>query len=305
MAGREERIDVRRLVLVILATAAVCPAFGAELVLTVSRPGDGLWEVYGQLDNNTDNDGLASLIIDVSPAGGEVAIASSQCDLPFGTHYYLDGLDVMSEPVGFHQYRSDGLLGTGILAGQGTLQADSVVLVDVGFSAGSTAGDETGQALGPETIDWAAPVLIASGSFSGEYGYIDVAVGDGQINVLDEGRDPMQLGQVHQIETVVEAHFQVLYPGDASGDNHVGVGDLSIMAGNWNQSGFTNGYADADFNYDGAVSLGDLSVMAATWDWSAPVAAPIGIPEPATVSLLALGAVGLLAPRRRKHRETT
>jgi len=190
----------------------------------------------------------------------------------------------------------------GIRAGQGTLEAESVVLPDVGFFPGSTPGDETGQGLGPETIDWTAPVLIASGSFTGEYGFIDVLVGDGQINVLDEGRDPGQPGQVHQIESVVEAHFQVLYPGDANGDNHVGVGDLSIMAGNWNHSGLTNGYADADFTFDGAVTIGDLAVMAATWGWSAPAGAARTLPEPATVSLLALGAGALLDPRRPKRR---
>jgi len=64
--------------------------------------------------------------------------------------------------------------------------------------------------------------------------------------------------------------FTGLTGGDANADHKISIGDLSIMAGNWNQCGFTNGYADADFNGDGCVKIGDLSIMAGNWGWGRP-----------------------------------
>ncbi len=84
---------------------------------------------------------------------------------------------------------------------------------------------------------------------------------------------------------------------DFNGDGEVGIGDLSIMAGNWNQTDFTNGYADADFNGDGEVGIGDLSIMAGNWGWEL-AGGGVSVPEPATLSLLCLGGLALI--RRKK-----
>jgi len=93
------------------------------------------------------------------------------------------------------------------------------------------------------------------------------------------------------------ATFTGLTGGDANADHKVSIGDLSIMAGNWNQTGFTNGYADADFNCDGGVGIGDLSIMAGNWGWELP-GGGVAIPEPATLSLLCLGALAVIRRRR-------
>ena len=59
----------------------------------------------------------------------------------------------------------------------------------------------------------------------------------------------------------------------------------------------SNGYADADFNGDGCVKIGDLSIMAGTWGWELP-GGGVAIPEPATLSLLCLGALAVIRRRR-------
>lgn len=286
----------------VLVVAAAQPVWAAELVLTVARPAAGQWQVFGQLSNNTDNDGLSSLIVDVWAIGGDVAVSSSACQLPYGTHYWLDG-GVQSELVGFTEFRSDGTSGIGVCAGQKTTSLGQVVLTDVGYSSGSFPGDETGQGLGPTLISWSAPILIASGSYSGLYGTLSVEVGNGQVNVLDEGRDPCATGGVHQIEIVTGGQLRIYCPGDATRDDSVDSGDLAVMGGHWMKtSGMT--WADGDFNGDGAVNAGDLALMGGHWMWSAtppaPAAMTVAIPEPATAALLGLGAATLLARRRNR-----
>ena len=96
------------------------------------------------------------------------------------------------------------------------------------------------------------------------------------------------------------------HPGDANNDDHVDVGDLGILAGNWGQTG--KSWAQADFNGDLTIDVGDLGVLAGNWGWSGQpaammIAAPgreMAIPEPLTILTLALGALTLA--RRRGTR---
>jgi hypothetical protein len=288
----------------ILVTVAAQPLRAVDFVLTVARPEAGQWQVFGQLSTNTDNDGLSSLIIDVSASGGDVAVSSSLCKLPYGTHYWLDG-NVHSQLVGFTEFRSNGSSGIGICAGQKTTSLGQVVLTDVGYSAGSYPGDQTGGTLGPTLISWSSPVLIASGTYSGHAGTLSVALGAGQVNVLEEGRDPSATGGVRVLsdpsDSVSGGQIRIYCPGDATGDDHVDGGDLAVMGGHWLMSGMT--WAEADFTGDGLVDGGDLALIGSYWNWSLPSpAAPkaLSIPEPATAALLVLGAATLPTRRRRR-----
>jgi len=289
--------------IVCLVVLTASPAWAATLTLTLAQPTLGQWEVFGQLSNNTDNDGLSSLIINVQAVGGDVGVSSSLNDLPHGTHYYLLDGNVQSQLVGFTEFRSDGNSGIGICAGQKTTSLGQVVLTDVGYSAGSTPGDQTGLGLGPTQISWSAPLLIASGSYSGTYGTLSVAVGAGQVNVLNEGRNPAQTGGVHKIESVVSGSLRIYHVGDATGDDKVDSNDFGALARNWLQSGKT--WADGDFNGDGVVDGTDFGALARNWGWSASAsmssATAATLPEPATLAFLGLGAMTLLVRGRRSR----
>ena len=91
--------------------------------------------------------------------------------------------------------------------------------------------------------------------------------------------------------------------GDVNLDHHIDGGDLALLAANWAvYSGM--GWGNGDFNGDKAVDGGDLAIMGTYWNWSAPsppASEGADIPEPGTLTLLALGALGLI-PRRRQAR---
>jgi PEP-CTERM motif-containing protein len=80
-------------------------------------------------------------------------------------------------------------------------------------------------------------------------------------------------------------------PGDANGDGVVSDADYTIWADNYGASGAT--FAMGDFNGDGEVSDADYTIWADNYGTGGGA-----VPEPATMSLIALG--GLVALRRRK-----
>jgi hypothetical protein len=100
--------------------------------------------------------------------------------------------------------------------------------------------------------------------------------------------------------TSIIPHFHM---GDANVDGLVDVGDLGVLAFNWNQPA---AYAGGDFTGDGFVDVGDLGVLAFNWNWTylnqpvppESVAALASVPEPATLCALAVGAFVIWRRRR-------
>ena len=80
--------------------------------------------------------------------------------------------------------------------------------------------------------------------------------------------------------------------GDANLDKNIDVGDLGILGANYGAASGKD-WATGDFNSDGAVDVGDLGILGANYG-----SASAAIPEPATLTLLSLAAVGLLRRRR-------
>jgi PEP-CTERM motif len=85
--------------------------------------------------------------------------------------------------------------------------------------------------------------------------------------------------------------------GDLNGDGFVGIGDLNIVLGAWNQNVFPPGDGlQGDPSGDGFVGIEDLNFILGNWNAGTPPAAN-AVPEPASFALLGLG--GLTALRRR------
>ncbi|MGB2822120.1 MAG: PEP-CTERM sorting domain-containing protein, partial [Phycisphaerae bacterium] len=92
----------------------------------------------------------------------------------------------------------------------------------------------------------------------------------------------------------IKVHLYDLLVGDADLDGRVARGDFQAL-----QDGFGSPDPDwfgGDFNFDGRVDFLDYL----TWKANVGDSVPGAIPEPATVGLLALGALALVARMRRR-----
>jgi hypothetical protein len=121
-----------------------------------------------------------------------------------------------------------------------------------------------------------------------------------------------QAGQ--NFNTVTGAINQSVRPGNANLSGAVDVGDLGILATNFNTTG--KRWQDGDFTGDGTVNVGDLGVLATNFNladpnWTVagavnlpvtPGAGSIGgsvVPEPTSIVMLLLACMSGLAIRRR------
>jgi hypothetical protein len=150
-------------------------------------------------------------------------------------------------------------------------------------------------------VDGPSAFVAVTGDFDGDG---DVDADDVDILYANLGGDPGTYdltddGVVDQ-DDVDEWVFNIVPIGENIGtvygdfnlDGEVNAGDLALLATNYGLAG-TWGWATGDGNGDGNVDAGDLAQLATNYGTVVHT-----VPEPVTMSLLALGGVALL--RRRK-----
>jgi hypothetical protein len=212
-------------------------------------------------------------------------------------------------------------------------QYNPLVLQGVGLRSGSRA---TGGVITSPT-DWSHPVQVATGTYTGTpTAGLTLRYTDGTgVNLLRD-TDPSATvnwsgpgnleGAVSA--TVVNARTftsGTLTPGttttkagqgDANLDLVVDFNDLAALAQNYNQTNERKTWFQGDFTLDGIVDFNDLAALAQNYNQPVAGAALGGsfggdfgadverafaqVPEPGTIGLLGIAAVGLAARRRRK-----
>ncbi|MEZ6190402.1 MAG: hypothetical protein R3C45_03830 [Phycisphaerales bacterium] len=74
-------------------------------------------------------------------------------------------------------------------------------------------------------------------------------------------------------------------PGDLNGDGFVGIADLNLVLGNWNQNVAPGDWLLGDPSGDGYVGIADLNVVLGYWNTGTPPAGAV-VPEPASFGLM-------------------
>jgi len=143
-------------------------------------------------------------------------------------------------------------------------------------------GDDDGISWGGQAITYTFDISVDAGTPADLYDLTFAVAGDGG-------------GRWAQ-----EEHFylQVLTEllGDLDGDGFVGINDLNIVLGNWNQN-VPPGDPLADPSGDGFVGIDDLNTVLGNWNAGTPPGGGAAAPEPGALALLGLG--GLMLIKRR------
>ncbi len=93
-----------------------------------------------------------------------------------------------------------------------------------------------------------------------------------------------------QIDEVLISSSDLIM-GDADASGYVGDNDLSLVLANWS---LDTDWAHGNFNNDSVVNDDDMSLLLAHWNEGAAPTGGGAAPEPVSLAILAVGAVGLL-----------
>jgi Trypsin len=90
--------------------------------------------------------------------------------------------------------------------------------------------------------------------------------------------------------------------GDLDGDGFVGIDDLNIVLGNWNQNVSSGDLGSGDPSGDGFVGIDDLNTVLGNWNAGTPPTLGqtfSAVPEPGTIALILTAGSGIVLRRRR------
>lgn len=189
----------------------------------------------------------------------------------------------------------------GLLTIDGNLSLASGTTLNIELAGTGTAGVDydqlavTGNAGLAGTL--AVTELLGFTALPGDSFTVLTGTTSGSFNAIT-GTDPGVAGYAGLwLDVVVNPNDVTLVAdaldGDANLDGTVNIGDLTLLAGNF---GGTSNWLGGDFNDDGDVNIGDLTLLAGQFGNSI---APVAVPEPMSLCLLAVGGLTLL--RRRKN----
>ena len=206
---------MRTMLMTLLAVGLAATAQAATVTLSLDVDQNAkTWAALAQLDTDVDNNGLASISVDVVGHGG-VTVNSSKCEMP-------QGFTAGFQPWGFKFLRFDQAVppdipGIGVGASLDTISwpRTTLFVTDYAFLPGSKAN--ANPADGPPLVEWFVPALIASGTYTGESGMLTINLTqDALAGVLKKGfnyGDPPGQGDVEPAQVIPGEAIIIPEPG--------------------------------------------------------------------------------------------
>jgi hypothetical protein len=270
-------------------------------VSNIDPDGNEIWATQLATTGTEESYGLA-----VDAYGNAYIAGVAMDDLHMGPPY--DTVEAFVSKLG-----SDGNTLWTKYIGSDKLDTAMAIAVDAcgnAYVTGITEGDFGGPNAGG--TEWFLAKLSAAGDFDGD-GHVNAAdidiladaiaagLTDSRYDINgDSAVDAQDL--ISHIATLVERTDGGIgaYRGDFNLDGFVDATDLAVLKANFGSADGL-GFASGNCNTDDLIDATDLAILKATFGFSGTPgdgANPPAIPEPTTLSLLALGAVAILRRRR-------
>jgi autotransporter-associated beta strand protein len=173
------------------------------------------------------------------------------------------------------------------ITGAGTVQLDGEFIFDM---------DDAGVTLGDTWIIVDNATLAET--FSSTFTLVDFTGGEGAGVLWSK---PITSSKIYEFsEATGELKVKLAFAGDTNGDGVVDAVDYIALKTNFGVTeGATLEMGNFDAESDGNVDWDDLKILMANFGTRSGGGAPAATPEPATLGLLAIGALAVLRRRRR------
>ena len=207
-----------------------------------------------------------------------------------GTNFFEGDLAPGSSP-GTMSFNGDVVLGTTSTTQIELGETSDQLLVD---GNASIDGELNVELLGDFTPDPGDQFpVITAGTRDGEFDAID------GIQVAAD----LTLAPIYDYAGHIGLMLIAAAPGDANFDGIVDVADLGILGANFNADDMQ--WDTGDFNLDSTTDVADLGILGANWSASQSTGnASALVPEPTTLSLLAMSVLAVSRRRRQEPSET-
>ena len=199
-----------------------------------------------------------------------------------------DGLTVNSHYLQFDPVDPDGSIGTGTVTFDGPILGLITTTTNLNANLGALGTSDTYFGLESTlgAYPMGAPGTAQNRGLGSALDNLTFTIGQPTLTV-----NSLDIGVAGSIDAI---RILTAICGDLDLDGFVGINDLNIVLGNWNQN-IPPGDPSADPSGDGFVGIDDLGKVLSNWNaGTPPVASGSPIPEPAAMALISLCSIVLI-----------